>query len=418
MAQRRGLFGGFNPLRFTGQPNDKMMMLGAALSSVGNGGDPRGMFAVGQMAAARRADEQAQQALRERTALEDRQRALLSPSDGPNGSGTGPAPSLQEMQARQDEVRLLNPEVAATFDPYVQSREREQNAASLFSDDPKAAMLYRAGNQSFLDSLGAQYKPQVIGAGGRQSVYGESRTVDAPSFMQFGNHVQRNDPGTGQSITVASRTPDPVNVAPGGRLLNPETGAVVGMGASRVFSAGDGAMLFDENGNPIAENHKAPGSEKVTEGQAKDGFNAGRLERSGAIIKGLEDQNFDYGRSALTGGQMRSDFRSYEAAALEWTDAMLRMTSGAQAPESEVRAQMRTYFPQPGDSIQVRNQKAQMRRDAEEAARFRAGAGYSGGVSARQPQGGIVAISGPEEAQRLPPGTRFRTPDGRVLVRQ
>lgn len=200
----------------------------------------------------------AQQALQQRTMQEDRLRAALSPADGPMGSGTGAAPNIQQQMAALDEARLLNPKVADAFAPVVQAREREQNAGSLFGNDPKAAMLYRTGNQAFLDSLGEQYKPQVIGAGGRQSVYGEGRTVDAPSFMQFGNQVQRNDPGTGQSVTVANRTPDPVNVAPGGRLLNPETGAVIGMGADRVFSAGEGAALYNEGGQQIAENAGAP----------------------------------------------------------------------------------------------------------------------------------------------------------------
>lgn len=347
----------------------------------------------------RRTEERALQALQQRTMQEDRLRAALSPADGPMGSGTGAAPNVQQQMAALDEARLLNPEVADAFAPVVQAREREQNAGSLFGNDPKAAMLYRTGNQAFLNSLGEQYKPQVIGAGGRQSVYGEGRTVDAPSFMQFGNQVQRNDPGTGRSVTVANRMPDPVNVAPGGRLLNPETGAEIGRGADRVFSAGDGAMLFGEDGRPIAENRKEGGASNITEGQAKDGFNAGRLERSGAIIKGLETGGFDYGMGSITGGQFRGDYRSYEAAALEWTDAMLRMTSGAQAPESEVKAQMRTYFPQPGDDANVRAQKAQMRTSAEDAARVRAGAGMQGA----QPSGtasGPIAVN-PQTGERV-----------------
>lgn len=398
-----GLFGG----QRAAQSNrsglmERISMMGVTLQ----GGDT-----VQAQMKARQQEMLVQQALRDRTAQEDRLRAALSPADGPMGSGTGAAPNIQQQMAALDEARLLNPEVADAFAPVVQAREREQNAGSLFGDDPKAAMLYRTGNQAFLDSLGEQYKPQVIGAGGRQSVYGEGRTVDAPSFMQFGNQVQRNDPGTGLSVTVANRAPDPVNVAPGGLLLNPITGAPIGRGAARVFSAGDGVMLFDEDGQPIAENQKAPGASNVTEGQAKDGFNAGRLERSGTILKGLEDQGFDYGLGAVTGGQLRGDFRSYEAAALEWTDAMLRMTSGAQAPEGEVRAQMKTYFPQPGDNPSVRAQKAQMRLSAEAAARTRAGAGYAGSAPAQQPQG-QRRVSSRAEYDALPSGSTFIAPDG------
>lgn len=245
-----GLFGG----RRGGQSNGPGLM--ERISMMGNALD--GGPAMQDQLRAREQAMLAQQALQQRTMQEDRLRAALSPADGLMGSGTGAAPNIQQQMAALDEARLLNPEVADAFAPVVQAREREQNAGSLFGNDPKAAMLYRTGNQAFLDSLGEQYKPQVIGAGGRQSVYGEGRTVDAPSFMQFGNQVQRNDPGTGLSVTVANRAPDPVNVAPGGRLLSPETGAEIGRGADRVFSAGEGDALYTEGGQQIAENAGAP----------------------------------------------------------------------------------------------------------------------------------------------------------------
>lgn len=62
MVQRRGLFGGFNPLRFSEQPNDKMMMLGAAMASMGNGGDPSAMFGVSKMIQQRQAQAQRSEA--------------------------------------------------------------------------------------------------------------------------------------------------------------------------------------------------------------------------------------------------------------------------------------------------------------------------------------------------------------------
>ena len=159
------------------------------------------------LARARQQDVLAQQALQQRTMQEDRLRAALSPADGPMGPGTGAAPNIQQQMAALDEARLLNPEVADKFAPVVQAREREQNAGSLFGNDPKAAMLYRTGNQAFLDSLGEQYKPQVIGAGGRQSVYGEGRTVDAPNFTTVNDTIFRTDPGAGTATAVAQAQP-------------------------------------------------------------------------------------------------------------------------------------------------------------------------------------------------------------------
>lgn len=92
MAERRGIFGGgFNPFRFTGQPNDQLMMAGAALSSLGNGGDPSAMFGVGQMIRQRNLDRQNQIAM-------DRFRSDIAPHDGPGGSGTGPAKTRAEIE--------------------------------------------------------------------------------------------------------------------------------------------------------------------------------------------------------------------------------------------------------------------------------------------------------------------------------
>lgn len=138
------------------------------------------------------------------TALSDRLRAQLSPADGPQGSGTGAAPDVQQQMAALNEARLLNPAVADQFTPFVQGNQRQSDAQRLFANDPKAQALYGMGNQSFLDSLGEQYKPQVIGAGGRQSVYGEGRTVDAPNFMTVNDTIFRNDPGAGTSTPTAT----------------------------------------------------------------------------------------------------------------------------------------------------------------------------------------------------------------------
>ena len=99
------------------------------------GGQRRGfdMSAVGNLllgsneVARRRAleDEQRQRAMQaqqqqQAVALSDRLRAQLSPADGPNGSGTGAAPSVEQQMAALNEARLLNPAVADQFAPFVQ----------------------------------------------------------------------------------------------------------------------------------------------------------------------------------------------------------------------------------------------------------------------------------------------------------
>lgn len=204
-----GLFGGarralqgFNaPGRDGLSMADKITLAGSA---IGGQVDPTKIrqFRADMMTQQRERQQQAAQ-----TAMEDRLRAQLSPADGPQGSGTGAAPDVQQQVAALNEARLLNPAVADKFAPFVQGNQRQADAQRLFANDPKAQALYTAGNQSFLDSLGEQYKPQVIGAGGRQSVYGEGRTVDAPSFMNVNDTIFRNDPGSGASTPTATVAP-------------------------------------------------------------------------------------------------------------------------------------------------------------------------------------------------------------------
>lgn len=223
------------------------------------GGQRRGfdMSAVGNLllgsneVARRRAleDEQRQRAMQaqqqqQAVALSDRLRAQLSPADGPNGSGTGAAPSVEQQMAALNEARLLNPAVADQFAPFVQGNQRQQDAQRLFANDPKAQALYSMGNQSFLDSLGEQYKPQVVAEGGIQSVYGEGATVRNPRTREFGNSLVRDTP-TGIE-TLATRGPSYSEQA---SLQNAGTAA-----ANAGFTLGQGQQRFGPNGQPLAEN--------------------------------------------------------------------------------------------------------------------------------------------------------------------
>lgn len=57
----------------------------------------------------------------------------------------------------------------------------------------------------------------------------------------------------------------------------------------------------------------------------------------------------------------------------QWAEAFLRFKTGAAATEGEVVRNVRTYFPQPGDSAEVVTQKAEMRKQAAHDVRINAG---------------------------------------------
>lgn len=131
---------------------------------------------------------------------------------------------------------------------------------------PAALLAFETNPEKFGENLAQQYAPQVIAAGGVQSVIGNGQRVAAPSFAEFGQDMVRRDPITGAVETVASRGPtfseqtarinanNPVNVAPGGVLVDPRSGAEIARGAPRLQALSDGAELYDEAGRPVARN--------------------------------------------------------------------------------------------------------------------------------------------------------------------
>ena len=76
-------------------------------------------------------------------------------------------------------------------------------------------------------------------------------------------------------------------------------------------------------------------------------------------------------RAAQTPAQQR-----YEQAKENWARAKLRNESGALIGEEELAAEIRTYFPQPGDGPEVIKQKANARALAIEAVKKQAGPTY------------------------------------------
>lgn len=97
--------------------------------------------------------------------VEDRLRAQLSPADGPMGSGTGAAPTTEQQMSAINDARLLNPGVADQFAPAVMGRQRQEQARSLFPDDPRAQALWAGGNEEFANSQAKQYAPMTAAEG-------------------------------------------------------------------------------------------------------------------------------------------------------------------------------------------------------------------------------------------------------------
>ena len=246
------------------------------------------------------------------TTIADRLRSQLSPMDGPNGSGTGAMPGIEQQMAALDEARLMSPEVANQFAPIVAERARQQQAPELFANDPRAQMLYRAGNQSFMDSLGEQYKPQVIGAGGVQSVIGQGRTVTAPSFSTVNDTIYRNDPATGQSTPTATAPPS----------FRDQTGRL----NANTATLGQGAQLY-QNGQMVAQNSQPrPIPESVRRDNEKDQM---AIDDRTAVIARLDN--------AI--GLIQNDMINLDP--MSRASAWVRNNTGNSSPQSQAAAELR-----------------------------------------------------------------------------
>lgn len=108
-----------------------------------------------------------------------------------------------------------------------------------------------------------------------------------------------------------------------------------------------------------------------------------RMQAANNIFSGLEKSGFDPGTlpnaylPANKLGNYIADPKAQEAyqAKLNFMTASLRKESGAAISQSEFDSEDRKYFPQPGDSSAVREQKAAMRQLALKAMSIQAGPG-------------------------------------------
>ena len=119
--------------------------------------------------------------------------------------------------------------------------------------------------------------------------------------------------------------------------------------------------------------------------------------------------------------------QQYRQAAEQWIRAFLRKESGAAIGADEFKRDFVVYFPQPGDSPEVTAQKTEARHAAMAGIAGEAG-NYFQKLSPKaatmlkqfepnqKPQaaqdGAPVRVNSPQDAARLPPGTRFIGHDG------
>jgi hypothetical protein len=170
-----------------------------------------------------------------------------------------------------------------------------------------------------------------------------------------------------------------------------------------------------------------------TEGQSKDVVYATRargaleaLEPVAGALTSRIGRTTDYDPTGLSQSYFQSDeYQVAKTAGDEYLQAILRKDTGAAITRDEQILYGGTYLPQLGDNEARLQYKAQARRRAIDAIE----AGMSPAQVVAQEKalmreqfgdevaGAAITVQTPQDAEKLPPGTRYRTPDGEEYVR-
>jgi len=139
---------------------------------------------------------------------------------------------------------------------------------------------------------------------------------------------------------------------------------------------------------------------KMTEMQSNALQYSARMASNRQVLENLEKRGFDpaSNEAAIKGNNLfPNKFRDtqqqqYLAARDNWISALLRKESGAAISRSEYENAYRQYFPQWGDSPEVKEQKAQLRRIAEDNMKL-----VAGGKAAEAETGAPAPSTAPQQ---------------------
>ena len=88
---------------------------------------------------------------------------------------------------------------------------------------------------------------------------------------------------------------------------------------------------------------------------------------------GFDPASYTEAARGITNFTASPGYRQYSQAQADWVRAKLRLESGAVIAESEMDAEVATYFPQPGDDPLTKAQKKEARKMAEKQLSISAG---------------------------------------------
>ena len=299
-----------------------------------------------------------------------------------------------DMAKAQLQERVL----AATESKNQLELDMAEAAIALIDSDPSAAMTSIGMS---LQILGDGKFDGLIGGGGDEPAGVQTLRIRAqeaglvPGTEEYRNFMLKGGADKGMSLEVG---PD---------------------GTVRMTQGDVGNDPF--GGKPPTEGQLASagylqrmrGSEDIFAGLAAAGTNALPLGAGIAIGTALEGFALSPAQGRLLQAQR------------DWVRAKLRKESGAVIAEEEMAAEMKTYFPIPGDGTEVIEQKRKARERADRQMQIMSGP--AGGMAGEQPAAtspaapATISMTAEEEAfvfrfKNTPEGDR--TPEDRARIRE
>lgn len=254
-------------------------------------------------------------------------------------------------------------------------QQRQAEAARQATQDSRQAERDRVGDQHWASSYELQ-----------------KRTADRADEDKF-SVLKVEDPNTGATSFVKA---------------NPRTGEVAPTGPQVAASSPNNP--FSSGGKFNGDQGKAAGfTDRMLQSEGILSGVGPTPGQEGPPMPGVQGQGADITQTAMTkipgvGNFMVSEPRQkYNQAKADFINAQLRRESGAAIAKSEFDNADKQYFPVPGDSPAVIQQKAANRRAAIEAMGREGGGSYKPKLSFDE-SGGVVPYGAPVRAAPPPDG--------------
>jgi hypothetical protein len=274
------------------------------------------------------------------------------PNVGGSRMLTSDIPVNTEMpQVKQSKLDKL-------FDKWGWEPEEREVFAAQAQADPKGAAKF------LQHEMIARRKAALTGKKEARDVLAKEKAIAEAMGIPVGEYMKQKFNKSGVNVTVQNMLgePKPVTLPDGSQAFMrfPKGGGdpVIVQGAFP--AAGDSEQMAAGYGERMAE------SEKIIRQVGEKGNPTVATSIAGSVLPGSAGR---YVQSKV----MTPEQQMHRQAQEDWVRAKLRKESGAVIAEEEMEREIATYFPKPGDTQQVIQQKAKARETAIQGMKKAAG---------------------------------------------